>query len=288
MAADVLDALPLQLGQALGVEHQLQEFVVDTLVGGLDVDDGTELGLAEYLVVLGLAATDADDALRHGQQGVHGGGVAVELVEQDVGVVHQLLILDKGHALGLAQLDAVGVAGGNVLGGAQHDVGTLVGGTAAADADEDSNGRLRSGGRRIGRRLPGGSNPDGQGDEVGLLGEVALVADVVLVEAGNDGVAVVGYQAVQPLLGRCQPVGALLLGHGVGAYGVADVEVAVAHGALVGVDADPVVVHAEGAEYHAAIVAAQVAVEGEEPLGAQLEEDGVDELYDIVAAEARQ
>ena len=64
VAVDVLDALALQLGQALGVEHELLEFVVDALVGGLDVDDGAELRLTDDFVVLGLTAADADDAAK--------------------------------------------------------------------------------------------------------------------------------------------------------------------------------------------------------------------------------
>ena len=65
--ADVFDALPFQVGNTFGMEHQFLQCLADTLVGWFDIDDRTELGLVDDLVVLGFAAADADDALRHGQ-----------------------------------------------------------------------------------------------------------------------------------------------------------------------------------------------------------------------------
>ena len=50
----------------------------------------------------------------------------------------------------------------------------------------------------------------------------------------------------------------------------------------------PVPVHAEGAEEHAAVVAAQVVVEEIETLGLQFEEHGVDELHDVIALQSWQ
>ena len=82
--SDVFDALALKVWNTFGVENELFEFVVDTLVGGLDVDDGAKLRLVEDVVVLGFSTADADDTLRHGKEGVHRGGVAVELVEDSI------------------------------------------------------------------------------------------------------------------------------------------------------------------------------------------------------------
>ena len=63
MTADVVDALLTEQGDAVGVEDELLELMTDAVVGGLDVDDGTEFGFAEDIVVFGLATTNADDAL---------------------------------------------------------------------------------------------------------------------------------------------------------------------------------------------------------------------------------
>ena len=63
VSADVFDALAFEFGDSFGVEHELFELVVDALVGGLHVDDGAQFRLAQNLVVLRLASSDADDAL---------------------------------------------------------------------------------------------------------------------------------------------------------------------------------------------------------------------------------
>ena len=54
VAADILYALFLQLGDALGVEHQLLQFMVDAFVVGLHIDDGAQLRLMEQGTVLSL------------------------------------------------------------------------------------------------------------------------------------------------------------------------------------------------------------------------------------------
>ena len=137
MAADVVDALLTEQGDALGVEDELLELMADAVVGGLDIDDGTELGFAEDGVVFGLATANADDALGHGQQGIHGGGVAVELVENGIAAVHESLVFGKGYALDLDELHLVGMGLEHILGGTEHDVGAFVGAAASAEADED-------------------------------------------------------------------------------------------------------------------------------------------------------
>ena len=67
------------------------------------------------------------------------------------------------------------------------------------------------------------------------------------------------------------------------ADGVAKVEVAIAQGTLVGIDLYPVIVHTKGSKHHSPVVAAQVTVDGEETVGFQLEEYGIDELYYVVS-----
>ena len=51
---------------------------------------------------------------------------------------------------------------------------------------------------------------------------------------------------------------------------------------------NPVPVHTEGTQEHLPVVAAQIVVEEIEALGLQLEEHGVDELYDVVAPQSWQ
>ena len=101
-------------------------------------------------------------------------------------------------------------------------------------------------------------------------------------------VAMGGDVAVERLLGGAQPVALLPDGTLIGAQLVANVEVAIAQGLVVGALADPVVVHAHGAEHHLTVVAAQVFEDGEDALGLHLEEHGVDELHHVVATPARQ
>ena len=121
-----------------------------------------------------------------------------------------------------------------------------------------------------------------------LLGEVGLVAHVVVVEPGHDGVAVFRYHSVQAFLCRTHPVALFAHGRCIGAYLFADVEVAVAHRSAIGRLMYPVVVHAHGAEHHLSVVAAQVAIDGKEPFGTQLEEHWVDELHDVEPSEPGQ
>ena len=63
VTADVFNALSFQFRDALRVEHQHLEFMIDTLVGGLHIDDGAQVVLIENLIVLGLTSTNADDTL---------------------------------------------------------------------------------------------------------------------------------------------------------------------------------------------------------------------------------
>ena len=122
-----------------------------------------------------------------------------------------MLVLCEGNALGLPQFYAVWIFGNNVLSCAQHDVGAFVNGAFTADTDKEAEWRLLSGEWRLVSGL------DGEGNEAGLLGEVALVAHIVFIEACDDAVAVVGYQFVQSFLGGAQPVGLFFQGWRVGA-----------------------------------------------------------------------
>ena len=96
----VFDAVALQLMNVLMPgEETLCHLLIDIILVGLYVDDGSQVVLAEKVVMLGLAATDEDESLGHRQQTVHAWGIAVELVEQDMTAVHHLLVLRKGHVL---------------------------------------------------------------------------------------------------------------------------------------------------------------------------------------------
>ena len=128
----------------------------------------------------------------------------------------------------------------------------------------------------------------GEGYEVRLLGEVRAVAHVVFVKAGDNGVAVVGNEAIQPFLLGSQPVALLFHCRFVGAHGVADVEVAVPQRLFVCACVYPVPVHAEGTHHHCLVVPPEVAVNREQPLGLEFEEHGVDDLNHVIASQSRQ
>ena len=81
---DIGDALALEVGNAFGIAYQLFHLMENTLISRFYIDNRTEVGLMEDFVVLRFSATDADNALRHGEQGVHRRGIAVELVEDDI------------------------------------------------------------------------------------------------------------------------------------------------------------------------------------------------------------
>ena len=82
--------------------------IIHILLIGLDVNDGTKLVFTEEVIVFWFAATDNDETLCHCKEGVHGGGIAVELVEDDVAGVHQVLVLGEGNVLGGDDFEAFG------------------------------------------------------------------------------------------------------------------------------------------------------------------------------------
>ena len=67
MLLHVFNALALEFWDPFRMKHQLLHFVTDTLISRLYVDDRTEFGLVDDLIVLRFTAPDTDDALRHGQ-----------------------------------------------------------------------------------------------------------------------------------------------------------------------------------------------------------------------------
>ena len=103
VAADILYALLAQTGYLVGMDDKMLELFDHTLVGGLDIDDGSQLGLAQYLVVFGLASAHAHHAMGHRLKGIHRRRIAVELVEQHILVVQKAHILDERQALGHGQ-----------------------------------------------------------------------------------------------------------------------------------------------------------------------------------------
>jgi hypothetical protein len=52
----------------------------------------------------------------------------------------------------------------------------------------------------------------GEGNKVGFMREVGTITDIVLIETGDNGVAVIGNETVEALLGGAKPV--VLLTHG--------------------------------------------------------------------------
>ena len=193
MSANVFHALALQFGNCLGMKDKLLEGAYYAFFGWLDIDDGTELGLAYNLVVLWLAAANADDSFLHGFEGIHRGSIGVELVQDGIGILHQLGVLAERNAFDDLKLHEVGMTGLHLSGCLEHDVGAFVGGALAVDADEDAHGMVC-----LGRET--GGRTDGEGNKGGLVGEMGLIAAPVFVESGDDAVAVVGDDAVQLLL----------------------------------------------------------------------------------------
>ena len=67
MLLHVFNALALEFWDSFRMKHQLLQFVTDTFISRLYVDDRTEFGLVDDLIILRFTTTDTDDALRHGQ-----------------------------------------------------------------------------------------------------------------------------------------------------------------------------------------------------------------------------
>ena len=277
--------------QVVAIFNQAGELADAIFLVGLYVDDRSEFELVEDVVVLGLAAAYDHEAAGHRFKGVHGRRIGIELVEDDVTTLHELDVLIEGHGLDAHHFGVTGIARANFFEGAQHDVGALVGRAGALDADEETHGRLGvflqtpEGSARGGGHLLVG-HTDGEGYELHLVGPFVGVGGMVFPKARYDAVAVGGNAAIEHTLGTIKPVGyedVVLLAV---AQLLAYLEIAVAIGGAVEAGLDKVMVHAEGTEEDVVIVAAKEGVVGPQPLGAQGQEYGIDDLHHIVAAEA--
>ena len=107
---------------------------------------------------------------------------------------------------------------------------------------------------------------------------------MIFVKSRHDGVAIGCHLLVQPSLAAVEPIAhedVVLLGM---AYGVAEVEIAVAERLTVEAGLYIIMVHTERAEHDAAVVAAQIFIENAHTLRFQRQEYGVNKLHDVVAA----
>ena len=86
--ADIGVALTAQPGDEVKMGDEPGKLGNTALVGRQDVDDGAERGLVDDFVVLRFSATDTDDAVCHGFEGVHGRRIAVELVHDGIRAEH--------------------------------------------------------------------------------------------------------------------------------------------------------------------------------------------------------
>ena len=98
-------------------------------------------------------------------------------------------------------------------------------------------------------------------------------------------VAIVGYVLVEAALLAIYPIGNLVTDILTVPQCSTEVEVGVAEGLCGSTGMHPIVIHAVATQEYFAVVAAQVVVDGIEPLGLQFEETGVDELYHIISAQ---
>ena len=137
MLADVFDTLTFQFWDTFGMEHKVFQCLTDTLVGGLDIDDGVQFGLVDYLIVLRLTASDADDAFRHCEKGIHGWGIGIELIKDGIGAFHHLLIFCKGNRFCYKQFHTMGILVADIFCCTKHNVGAFVDGAFAVDAEKD-------------------------------------------------------------------------------------------------------------------------------------------------------
>ena len=113
--------------QVVAIFNQAGELADAVFLVGLYVDDRSEFGLVEDVVVLGLATAYDHEAASHRFEGIHGGCIGIELVEDDVATLHELDVLVEGYGLYADDFGIAGIARANFFEGAQHDVRALVG-----------------------------------------------------------------------------------------------------------------------------------------------------------------
>ena len=92
-------AVPLQPWNEIGVKYKLFQGFENAFFRGLYVDDGAQIWFVHKLVMLWFGAPHQHQPLTHGLKGVHGGCVAVELVQNDIAPLHHLLVASKGYVL---------------------------------------------------------------------------------------------------------------------------------------------------------------------------------------------
>ena len=73
----IFDTLPLEFRDALWMQDEFFESLIDTLVSRSYVDDWAQFSLVDDLIVFWFPTSDANNALRHSQQGIHGGGLGI-------------------------------------------------------------------------------------------------------------------------------------------------------------------------------------------------------------------
>ena len=111
-----------------------------------------------------------------------------------------------------------------------------------------------------------------------------IVCCPVFVESCRYAVAVNGNGLVERLFGSAYPFVAETLRLNVGSRLVTEIEIAVSQRTYIGIDAHPIVIHAERTHHHLAVMTAQVSVERHQALCFDLKEYGIDELYHIIPA----
>lgn len=255
---------------------------------GVDVDRRVDYGLllgVEEVIEGRFAAGDDGDAIGHGEEGVGGGGVAVGLVDDEVGRSHQGEVFVVGAVLHDGEAGGAGAGGHGAADGGLEAVGAFEGFAGGMASEEYLDGT-----RDIGDGDGGdGIDVDGDaavGDAVG--GEAAAQRKMVFIE-GADGavdgaVEFLGPGAQSGVVPAAQKVG---LGLQERPRAVGEAQLVVAQRAI-GVEAllDEGDVGAEGGIEYAAVVAAQAAEEWGDALGPEVDEAGGGAADDVEAAEA--
>jgi len=108
---------------------------------------------------------------------------------------------------------------------------------------------------------------------------------VILVESGNNTVAIFGNELVEKFFGCSHPVCYLFECFGIVPLLASNIEVAVPKRLVVVTLAYPVIIHTECTEKDFCIVTAEIFVNGKDVSGFELEKHGVDELYYIVMSQ---
>ena len=211
--------------------------------------------------MFGFGTAHHDEAARHGFEGIHGGGVTVELVEDDIAPVHEFDVFREGYTLYAHNFAAVGQFLCYPLKGAEHNVCALIFRTTLLNADEEANA--------LGNRfiyLDIRLWNDGEGDVFKFVLKFREVGSIIFIKSRNDAIAVVGYPFVEFALGTTQPVANPNVVLFAFAHFHSHIEIGVAEGGAVQSRLYPIVVHAKGTEEYVLVVVSQILVEGHHAL----------------------